>query len=55
MALQRAGRKSITTVWRSGKGGLRRVASLYARRIAVLWRSIAGPGRRVRLPKRSAV
>jgi hypothetical protein len=55
MAVKQAGGKIITTMWRSGNGGLRRVASLYARRIAALWRSIAGPGRRVRLPKRSPV
>jgi len=52
MAVKQAGRKSIVSVWR---GGLRRLTSLYARRIAVLWRSVAGPGRRVRLPKRSPV
>lgn len=55
MAVKQAGRKDIVTVGRAGQRGLRRLASLYGWRIAVLWRSIAGPGRRVRLPKRSPV
>ncbi len=59
MAVKQAGRKGIVTVGRARsrttQGRLRRLASLYARRIAVLWRSVAGPGRRVRLPKRSPV
>jgi hypothetical protein len=36
-------------------GRIRRFVSLHARRVAVLWRMLAGPGRRVRLPKRSMV
>ena len=34
---------------------LRRFFSLHGRRLTVLWRSIAGPRRRVKLPKRSIV
>ena len=55
MAGKQAGGKGIVTVGRAGQGRLRRLTSLYARRIAVLWRSVAGRGRRVRLPKRSPV
>ncbi|MPY75551.1 MAG: hypothetical protein GEU87_14965 [Alphaproteobacteria bacterium] len=32
---------------------VRRAFAMHGRRIAVLWRSFAGPGRRVRLPRRS--
>ena len=36
-------------------GAIRRFFSINGRRLAVLWRSLASPRRRVRLPKRSVV
>jgi hypothetical protein len=38
-----------------GGAAIRRFFSLHGRRFAVLRRGLAGPGRRVRLPKRSIV
>lgn len=38
---------------RAGNAALRRTIAMHGRRLAVLWRSFAGPGRRVRLPRRS--
>jgi hypothetical protein len=42
-------------LYRAGAEALRRMAFLHVRRLIVLWRSVAGPRRRVRLPRRSAV
>jgi hypothetical protein len=52
-AMRRLGSEALRK-W-SVSGAIRRFFSLHGRRIAVLWRSLAGPGRRVKLPKRSIV
>lgn len=49
-------RLGFGALWKLAAGdAIRRFFSLHGRRIAVLWRSVAGPGRRVKLPKRSVV